>query len=144
MVKSKYDNMIEKLESLLEKHELIYSWNTDTKDVTLTVRPAKVDGEQTSFIADSEDGKSSSDAAISFIFNDGAMMINTTGKLFISEALIGKLKNIAKKMHYLYLQVMREEMISGGCDMAEPVECEPDETEESSAWTEADGFDDEE
>lgn len=116
MVKAKYEAMLTKLEGLIEKHELVYKWDTSGKDVALTVRPAAVDGEQVSFIEDTNDGKSSSDAAISFIFKDGAVIINTAGKLFISESLINKLKTIAKKLHYLYLQVLREEYFAGGCD----------------------------
>lgn len=135
MVKGKYENMVEKLESLLEKHELVYYWDTSIKDITLTVRPAQVESEQTSFIEDSEDGKSSSDAAISFIFKDGAVIINTVGKLFISESLINKLKNIAKKMHYLYLQTLWEERADGGCVFAskEEPEDEPDPEDEEAS-----------
>lgn len=136
MVKAKYEAQLNKLENLMEKHELLYTWDTDAKNITLTVRPAQVDGEQTSFIEEPEDG-SSNDAAISFIFKDGEITLITCGKFRVSEALVGKLKNIAKKLHYLYLQVMREESFQADIPM-------PVEIEESSAWTEADGFDDEE
>lgn len=113
MVKAKYEAQLNKLENLMEKHELLYTWDTDAKNVTLTVRPAQVDGEQTSFIEESEDG-SSNDAAISFIFKDGEITLITCGKFRVSESLVGKLKNIAKKLHYLYLQVMREEQFLAG------------------------------
>ena len=118
MVRSKYDNMVEKLENLMEKHQLLYEWLDGEKDIVLCVKPNRIDGEQTSFIEDSE-GTSSSDAAISFIFKNGEIVINSCGKLFISEALMNKLKNIAKKLHYLYLQVYREEMM----DAEETDEC---------------------
>lgn len=116
MVRAKYEAMISKLESLLEKHELVYYWHTDINNVTLTVKPTAVDGEQTSFIEDIEDEKSSGDASVSFVFKDGEVIINTVGKLFISESLMIKLKNIAKKLHYLYLQTFREEINKGSCD----------------------------
>ena len=67
-------------------------------------------GEQTSFIEDNDGEKSSGDAKIKFIFRDGSIVINTTGKLFVSEALLNKLKNIAKKLHYLYLQKFRKDV----------------------------------
>lgn len=117
MVRAKYEAMIGKLESLLEKHELIYDWHTDSDNVTLTVKQSAVDGEQTSFIEDKEDEKSSGDASVSFIFKDGEVIIKTVGKLFISESLMNKLKNIAKKLHYLYLQTFRAELIKNGCDV---------------------------
>lgn len=109
MVKAKYSAMQEKLDNLADKHELIYVWDTDNPHITLTIRPQALAAEQTSFIAENEDDMSSSDASISFIFKNGEITISTTGKLFISDALIGKFKNIAKKMHYLYLQLLREE-----------------------------------
>ena len=131
MVKAKYSAMQEKLDNLAEKHELVYVWDTVSPHITLTVKPKALETEQTSFIAEDEDDKSSSDAAISFIFKNGEIIINTVGKLFITEALIGKFKNIAKKMHYLYLQLLREESfyLDGKQDEDEPEYPEPDESE---------------
>ena len=131
MVKAKYSAMQEKLDNLAEKHELVYVWDTVSPHITLTVKPKALETEQTSFIAEDEDDKSSSDAAISFIFKNGEIIINTVGKLFITEALIGKFKNIAKKMHYLYLQLLREESfyLDGKQDEDEPEYPESDESE---------------
>ena len=132
MVKAKYSAMQEKLDNLAEKHELVYVWDTVSPHITLTVKPKALETEQTSLnAADDEDDKSSSDAAISFIFKNGEIIINTVGKLFITEALIGKFKNIAKKMHYLYLQLLREESfyLDGKQDEDEPEYPEYDESE---------------
>lgn len=122
MVKAKYSAMQEKLDNLAEKHELIYIWDTVSPHITLTVKPKALETEQTSFIADDEDDKSSSDAAISFIFKNGEIIINTVGKLFITEALIGKFKNIAKKMHYLYLQLLHEETFDADVEQEDDAE----------------------
>ena len=139
MVKAKYENQLTKLDNLAEQHQLIYTWDTDAKHITLTVAPQAVEADQTSFIKDAEDEKNSGDAALSIIFKDGEITVHTVGKLFISEALVNKLKNTAKKLHYLHLQKMREEMICGGGDATTLEICEVE-----SAWTEADGFDEEE
>lgn len=114
MVKAKYNALIEKLENLMEKHDLVYELCTE-KEISMTVKPKSLDAEQTSFIEDNEE-KSSGDAAIKFIFRDGAITISTTGKLFITESLINKLKTMAKKLHYLFLQTYWEE--SQKCDAA--------------------------
>ena len=140
MVKAKYENQLAKLDNLAETHQLIYTWDTDAKHIALTVAPQALDAEQTSFIEDTEDDKSSGDAALYIIFKDGEITVHTVGQLFISEALVNKLKNTAKKLHYLYLQKLREESFRGGYDATEPDPCEVEEL----AWTEADGFDDEE
>lgn len=112
MLKEKFENMRAKLENLADSHNLLYMWNPDGKYITLTVMPQATEADQTSFIKETDDGKSSSDAVLCIIFKDGDITISTTGKLFITEALINKFKNIAKKMHYLYLQIMREELLA--------------------------------
>lgn len=107
-IQEKYENAKNKLESLCDEHELINAWETEGKNIQLIVKPSPVQAEQMSFIQDDEE-KSSSDAAVKFIFEDGVLTISTIGKLFITESLMNKLKNHAKKLHYLYLQVFREE-----------------------------------
>ena len=94
MVKAKYENQLTKLDNLAEQHQLIYTWDTDAKHITLTVAPQAVEADQTSFIKDAEDEKNSGDAALSIIFKDGEITVHTVGKLFISEALVNNLKNI--------------------------------------------------
>lgn len=135
MVKAKYSAMQEKLDNLAEKHELVYIWDTVSPHITLTVKPKALETEQTSFIADDEDDKSSSDAAISFIFKNGEIIINTVGKLFITEALISKFKNIAKKMHYLYLQLLREETFDTDVEQEDDAE---EVTEDEPEYPESD------
>lgn len=141
MVKAKYEAQLAKLDNLAEKHNLICTWDTEAKHITLTARPQALETEQTSFIEEAEDEKSSGDAALSIIFKDGEIKVSAVGKLFISEALINKLKNIAKKLHYLYLQMLHEEMIRGGYDTPTPDFPEYEDCEE---WPKPDDFDEEE
>lgn len=108
-ISEKYENLTAKIDTLCEEHELLWKWNTDGL-IYLKISPAPVSNEQTSFMQDDEDNsKSSSDAEICYIFKDGTITISTKGKLFITEALMNKFKNMAKKLHYLYLQLYHEE-----------------------------------
>lgn len=137
MVKAKYTDQLTKLDNLAEKHNLICTWDTEAKHITLTARPQAFETEQTSFIEEAEDEKSSGDAALSIIFKDGEIKVSAVGKLFISEALINKLKNIAKKLHYLYLQMLREEQT----ELSWPM---PTGEYDDEEWPKPDDFDEEE
>lgn len=100
----KYRTMCEKLATLMDEHNLIYVFKTEAEPITLEVKRNESEKvEQLSLVAQGR--KSSSDAKISFIFDGGEIIVNTEGELFMTEALINKIKNIAKKLHYLYLHL---------------------------------------
>ena len=138
----KYNAMKDKLDNTLEANGLIGTFVTDENPIMLTVKPNTVDAGQTSMFPEGEENKSSLDAKLSFIFQDGDVIITTDEKLVISESLMNKLKNIAKKMHYLYLQAAFESFINGessedfteqfeeGKDTAEPDEFEDEDEEQ--------------
>lgn len=124
----KYNAMKDKLDNTLEANGLIGTFVTDENPIMLTVKPNTVDAGQTSMFPEGEENKSSLDAKLSFIFQDGDVIITTDEKLVISESLMNKLKNIAKKMHYLYLQAAFESFINGESseDFTEQFEDEKD------------------
>lgn len=108
MTKKRFEEAFVKFRKLVTENGFDLDINTQSKDITMTIRNPIDAVEQTSFI-DVEEDKSSYDASISFVFKDGEVLLNTTGKLYISESLVNKLKNQAKNLHYLYLWEYREE-----------------------------------
>lgn len=140
----KYNAMKDKLENTLEENGLIGTFVTDETPIMLTITPNNVESGQMSMIPDDNENKSSLDAKLSFIFQDGDVIITTDEKLVISESLMNKLKNIAKKMHYLYLQAAFESFINGESsedfteqfdgekDLAEPDEIDEYEDDEET------------
>lgn len=127
-----------KLENTLEANGLIGTFVTDETPIMLTVTPNTVEAGQTSMFPDNDEDKSSLDAKLSLIFKDGAMFIKTDEKLVISENLMNKLKNLAKHMHYLYLQAAFESFING-----ESSEDFTEQFEEEKDTAEPDDFEDE-
>ena len=108
MTKKRFEEAFVKFRKLVTENGFDLDINTQSKDITMTIRNPIDAVEQTSFI-DVEEDKSSYDASISFVFKDGEVLLNTTGKLYISESLVNKLKNQAKNLHYPYLWEYREE-----------------------------------
>lgn len=109
----KFNAMKDKLDNTLEANGLTGKFVTDENPIMLTVSPSIVESGQVGMFPDNDDDKSSLDAKLSFIFKDGDVIITTDEKLVIAESLMNKLKNIAKKMHYLYLQAAFESFING-------------------------------
>lgn len=110
VIQGLYEKEIQKANELAASCKLLNEWDTMQRDVTLTIRPDIDD--QTSFFGDERDDTDFQDALIRFIFRDGDLFIETDGKLELSDSVINKFKGIAKRMHYLFLQLYREEHIN--------------------------------
>lgn len=113
----------EKLNELLAKNRLVGTFNCDSYPIFLSVGQNMDPAEQMALFSDAEDGVSARDARLRLIFKDGDILIRTDSRLIISDDLMGKIKNYAKKLHYLYLQAFHhglnaERTIFGGGDTA--------------------------
>lgn len=100
----KFTAQEEKLDNLLSKNELLYDFDTDSCPITLTVFPNAAPDSQMAMFEQSADGISSKDAKLVFQFPVGEIGVRVYGRLIISDALMGKIKNQAKKMRDLWLQ----------------------------------------
>ena len=93
-----------KLAELLAAHNLVYTFSSDDYPISITVEPNLDPSAQMEMFANDDAGVSSRDAKLRFIFQDGNIIVRTDSRLIISDALLSKIKGLAKKMHYLYLQ----------------------------------------
>lgn len=101
---TKYAEQEEKLDALLAKNELLYDFNTQSYPITLTVYPDTTPDAQMAMFGKSTDGVSSQDARLVFQFFVGEIGVRVYGRLVISDELMDKIKNQAKKMRDLWLQ----------------------------------------
>lgn len=93
-----------KLDNILSKANLLYTFDTDSYPVTLTIRPNTTPDAQMALYESSTEGVSSQDAKLVFQFFVGEIGVRVYGRLIIADALMGKIKNQAKKMLTLWLQ----------------------------------------
>lgn len=101
---TKYDEQEKKLDALLAKNELLYRFSTQSYPITLTVFPNITPDAQMAMFEQSTDGVSSQDARLVFQFFVGEIGVRVYGRLVISDELMDKIKNQAKKMRDLWLQ----------------------------------------
>lgn len=104
-----YYETIEKLDELLAANNLVQVFGEDEYPIVLTVSQDRDPAAQMELFSQDGPGISSRDARLSFIFQDGDIVVRTDSRLVISDALMSKIKKYAKKMHYLYLQAYYRE-----------------------------------
>lgn len=101
---TKYAEQEERLNALLVKNKLLYNFSTQSYPITLTVFPDTTPDAQMAMFGKSTDGVSSQDARLVFQFFVGEIGVRVYGRLVISDELMDKIKNQAKKMRDLWLQ----------------------------------------
>ncbi len=112
-----YSEAAEKLESLLAENNLVFTFHRQAYPIYMTVSPDTDVSAQMELYTTGEDDVSARDAKLSFIFQDGDIIVRTDSRLIIPDALMSKIKGFAKKMHYLYLQAyFRESMERAGAE----------------------------
>ena len=94
----------EKLEKLLADNHLVHRFATQGYPITLTISQDKDTAAQMEIYSQDDGDVSAWDSRLVFAFQDGEIVVRTDSRLVISDALMGKIKGYAKKMHYLYLQ----------------------------------------
>ena len=128
---AKYEVYYKKLQGICDENGLAFSFKKDGYPIRLTVRPTRdVSGRMSILEMAEEKGYTSPDAFLSFYYQDGELQMKTGETLTISDTLIGKLRNLYKNMHYLWLQFFQRDMTSGRIDAALlPKITEPDAAE---------------
>ena len=96
----KYEGFRQKLENICDENGLLYTFSTEGYPITLTISPQQGIGAQISMLEMAEDKPfNSPDARIQFFMEDGDLIIKTSERFTLSEALFTKLKNLFLKMH---------------------------------------------
>lgn len=112
---SKFAAQRNKLKNICEAHDLTYTFIKNAYPIKLIIRPVGGVGEQMSMLeAASEDSYISPDAYLLFTMKDGALVYRMSKTFTIEDALFGKIKNIFKNMHYLWLQFFFRDLVEGG------------------------------
>lgn len=93
-----------KLETLLSENNLVHTFHIDKYPIYLSITQNMDPSAQMEMFDTSNDGVSARDAKLNFIFRDGEILVRTDSRLIIPDSLMSKIKGLAKKMHYLYLQ----------------------------------------
>lgn len=128
----------DKLSKLLADNNLVHSFATKGYPITLTISQDKDPSAQMEIYSQDDGDVSAWDSRLVFAFQDGEIVVRTDSRLVISDALMGKIKGYAKKMHYLYLQAFYRGIV----DQRELEEA--DEAPESDEDVRADSFEDDE
>lgn len=128
----------EKLEKLLADNHLVHRFATQGYPITLTISQDKDTAAQMEIYSQDDGDVSAWDSRLVFAFQDGEIVVRTDSRLVISDALMGKIKGYAKKMHYLYLQAFYRGIVD-----QRALE-EADEAPESDEEDQDDSFEDDE
>ena len=137
---SDFNAIDNKLVKLLDEHQLVRRFNTDSYPITLTISQNVSPEAQMTMYSVAEDGVSSRDAKLVISFPVGDVGIKTSGRLIITDKLMSKIKGLGKTLHYLFLQgyfAMQNEQ--GGFTRVQPIEPVDDEDTEPDEF--ADFFD---
>ena len=101
----KFEAQRDKLANTLEDYHLLHQFSAKTYPMSLTISQNQAPDAQMALYDQSDDGVSSKDAKLVLTFPVGEIGVRVYGgRLIIPETLLGKIKNIGKKMRDLYLQ----------------------------------------
>ena len=116
-----------KIGKVLAKEGLVYTFRTSSYPITLIISQCQSPAAQMSFMETGNDGVSSKDAALRFIFELDGLKIHTSSRLIITDELMSKLKGLAKKLHAAYVHAYFADHIDDLEDS--PCHTDPDDTE---------------
>ncbi len=104
----KYGVLKEKLQGICDEHSLTYSIQNQKYPFLMIIKPlGDVDAQQTMLEGMENPGDTgyiSPDASLVFAYRDGDLSYKISETWTISESLFNKLKNLFKKMHFLWMQ----------------------------------------
>ena len=100
----KFDAQDAKLANILDANNLLHVFKTDAYPMRLTITQNQAPDAQMALYETADDGVSSRDAMLVLTFPVGEIGVRVQGRLVISDSLMGKIKNHAKKMRDLWLQ----------------------------------------
>ena len=109
---SRFERYKKKLDNVCEENGLVYRFRRDSYPITLTIRPAGDIAEQLDMLANADEGGyTSPDAAIVFSYRDGELTYKTVHTFSIDDALLSRVKNLFKKLHFYWLQFFHRDLM---------------------------------
>ena len=109
---SRFEMYKKKLDNVCDKNGLVYRFRRDSYPITLTIRPAGGMSEQLDMLANADEGGyTSPDAAIVFSYRDGELTYKTVHTFSIDDALLSRIKNLFKKLHFCWLQYFHRDLM---------------------------------
>lgn len=94
----------DKLTKILAEYGFLPEFNTSTYPIELTILPDQSVGAQLTMMEVGDDVLPAIDSRLRLIFRDGGIVVASSSRMTLPETLLSKIKILAKKMHYLYLQ----------------------------------------
>lgn len=116
-----------KLGKLLDDEGLVFSLHTSSYPITLVVSRDVSPEAQMELFSNADGDTSSVGAKLQFIFKLDALEIRTNDRLIISDALMTKIKGLAKKIHHAFLEGFFAEHITYEATHYEPLPGPPAE-----------------
>lgn len=98
-----FEELEEKLEKILGENGLVHEFETERYPICMIIQPRQDTGAQMQLFA-GDAGTSSTNMKILLTFRLDGLEIQTDNRLVIQDALLTKIKGLATKMHYAYLQ----------------------------------------
>lgn len=136
-----FNNLKAKMDKECSKQLLTCNFNADRYPIVLTIAPDKDPAAQMALFS-VDDGASSADASLEYRFTTKGIDVRISGRLYLPEEAMNKLKNLAKKMVAAYLFDYFAEQKAKGCDT--PSHDMEDEEPEANTEAFEDFFEDEE
>lgn len=97
-----YAGLDAKLTKLLADNLLVHTFDVKCYPLTLTIRPDK-DPEAQMAMFSMDDGACSADASLVFMMSADRMQMRISGRIYIDDALMTKIKGLAKKLCTAFL-----------------------------------------
>jgi hypothetical protein len=104
MLYTKLTELQEKLDKLCEDNDLEYSFSKEDFPIIFTFRPMWEKAAQMRLDLGESELTTDPDARIELVFGD-ELTLRSFGDFVIDDDQLNKIKNMAKKIHYLYLQL---------------------------------------
>lgn len=104
MLYNKLAEQQEKMDKLCEDNDLEYSFSRDDFPIIFTFRPMWEKAAQMRLDLGESEPTTDPDARIELVFGD-ELTLRSFGDFVIDDDQLNKIKNSAKKIHYLYLQL---------------------------------------
>lgn len=102
----------DKLAEVLAEKNLLHVMDKSKYPITLTVTQNQAPDAQMEIFDTTDGSLSSKDSVLRFIFNLDGIEIQTNSRLVISDALMNKIKGLAKKIHAAYVHAYFANTIS--------------------------------
>lgn len=123
----------DKLASALAEKSLLHTLHAKAYPITLTVLQNQAEDAKMSLYASADGSISSHDSVLRFVFKLDGLEVQTDSRIVIGDAFLSKVKGLAKKIHYAYLQAYFAATVSSvGNPMDYPAYEQEDEPDDGS------------